>query len=198
LEQSVISERPAQARSSGNSAFPGKELAYSQAGLITEDPATFLVAHHILLSGVTSLSSVKAYFARSPEILEIVDDLLLKMEKADLIAVQGDALTVKQRLADIGGNIEDLRRFLPRLFRIAAERVLKDAGDGSHKAKRESIRYFALSDDKATAIEAQAIYLEFRTKMLGLIEKGLREERKGSGVRVVGVFNSTLVPEDFV
>lgn len=172
-------------------------LLAAQADLVTEDPATFLVAHHILVTGVQSISKIKSYFKRSPEVLEIVDELLCQMERADLISVDGDKLAVKQRFVDIGGDVENLRRFVPRLFKVSADRVLSDANSGLHKQKREALRYFAIPDDSQTSLEAQAIYLEFKTKMLALVDRASKEGRVAEGVRLVGAFNCSLVPEDF-
>lgn len=180
---------------------PGAQLVgnllAAQADLVTEDLGTFLVAHHILITGIDSVSAIKTYFRRTPGMEELVDELLLQLEKVDLVAVKGDRIEVKQRFIDIGGNVDNLLRFLPRIFKISAERVLSDASNGAHKGKREAIRYFAIPDDKETAAEAQALYVEYRAKMLNLVSKADREGRKAEGVRLVGVFNCAMNPEDF-
>lgn len=172
-------------------------LESAQNDLITEDLATFLVAHHILITGTDSISAIKTYFKRTPGVEGLVDELLGQLEKVDLISVAGDKITVKQPFFDLGGNVENLQRFLPRIFKLSAERVLSDAALGVNKAKKEAVRYFALPDDEETAAEAQAIYIEFKAKMLNLVSKADRQNRKGKGVRVVGVFNCAMNPEDF-
>lgn len=173
-------------------------LLSSQADLVTEDLASFLVAHHILISGLDSIAAIKEYFRRMPEVLPVVDHILAKLHEAELIQVSGDKIKATQRFVDIGGNVENLRRFLPRVFKISAERILADAELGSHKAKREALRYFALPDDNETSAEAQALYLEFKAKMLNLVNKADREGRTAERIRLVGIFNCALVPEDFV
>ena len=199
MEQASLD--PAQTRQSPASNAANQligNLLSSQSNLVTEDLATFLVAHHILISGNDSIATIKEYFRNTPDILEIVDDLMNALEQANLISMTGDKIKVSQRFVDIGGNVENLRRFLPRLFKLTTERVLDDASSGELKNKKEALRYFALPNDKETSSEAQAIYLEFKTKMLNLGAKVDREGRKAEGIRLVGLFNCALVPEDFV
>jgi len=199
LEQAALD--PAQTRHSPASAAANQmigNLLSSQSELVSEDLASFLVAHHILISGNDSIASIKEYFRNTPDILEIVDELMNSLEQSNLISMTGDKIKVAQRFVDIGGNVENLRRFLPRLFKLSTDRVLSDAEAGTLKEKKEALRYFALPNDKETSLEAQAIYLEFKTKMLNLISKAEREARKAESIRLVGLFNCALVPEDFV
>lgn len=172
-------------------------LLSSQSEIVTEDLGTFLVAHHILITGVDSVSAIKTYFKRSPEMADLVEEVLQQLEKVDLISIEGDKIQVKQRFIDIGGNVENLQRFLPRIFKVSAERILSDATRGTHQSKKEALRYFALPDDRETAAEAQAIYVEFKAKMLNLISKADKQGRKAESVRLVGVFNCALNQEDF-
>lgn len=181
---------------SGDFARPA--LGGRPASLLSEDLATFLVAHHILITGNDSVSSVKRYFRQQQEILDLVDDLLIQLEASELLTVNGDKILIKKRFIDIGGNADNLRRFLPRLFELSSDRVLKDALNGSNALKREGVRYFAIPNDNETSIEAQAIYLDFKNKMQALSEKTDKFERRSESVRLVGVFNCSLVPEDFV
>ncbi len=199
MEQASLD--PAQTRQSPASNAANQligNLLSSQSELVTEDLATFLVAHHILISGNDSVATIKEYFKSTPEIHEIVEEVLNAMDLANLISIDGDKIRVSQRFVDIGGNVDNLRRFLPRLFKRTTERVLEDAAKGRLKEKKEALRYFALPNDKETSSEAQAIYLEFKTKMLNLISKTEREGRKAESIRLVGLFNCALVPEDFV
>lgn len=196
MELTSIQSKANEAATSPVAQLMGNLLS-PQADLVTEDLGTFLVAHHILITGIESVAAIKAYFKRTPEMVDLVDELLLQLEKVDLISVDGDRILVKQRFIDIGGNVENLKRFLPRIFKISADRVLTDAVNGDHKAKKEAIRYFAIPDDKETAAEAQAIYVEYKAKMLNLISKAEKQGRKAEGVRLVGVFNCAMNPEDF-
>lgn len=196
MEQTSVQLNPAERAESPAAQLMGNLLS-AQADLVTEDLGTFLVAHHILITGIDSVAAIKAYFKRTPGMEDLVDELLNQLEKVDLIAVDGDKVNVKQRFIDIGGNVENLLRFLPRIFKISAERVLSDAAKGTHKTKREAIRYFAIPDDKETSAEAQAIYVEYKAKMLNLASKIEKQGRKGDKVRLVGMFNCVMNPEDF-
>ena len=198
MDHTVLSENPATTKTTPSSSFPMGNLKPTQADLVSEDPAAFLVAHHILVSGETSVSKIKTYFKRAPEVLELVDGLLAQLESADLISVDGDNLSIKQRFIDIGGDVHNLKRFVPRLFKITSERILEDASEGMLKANREGLRYFVLPNDMATSIEASAIYQEYKTKMLALTDKVDREGRSADSIRLVGAFNCALQPEDFV
>lgn len=173
-------------------------LLPTQSELVTEDLATFLVAHHILITGINSVAAIKQYFQSVPDIQGIVEELLVQMERSDLLSITGDEITIKQRFVDIGGNVENLKRFLPRIFKLSADRILSDAAKGNHKSKKEALRYFVIPDDQETATEAQALYVEYKAKMLNLVAKAEKSGRKGEGVRLVGVLNCALVPEDFV
>lgn len=196
MEQASVQIRPNE-RAESPAVQLMTKLLTEQEALVTEDLGTFLVAHYILITGVDSVSAIKAYFKRTPGMEDLVDELLNQLEKVDLVSVDGDKINVKQRFFDIGGNVENLRRFLPRIFKLSAERVLSDAANGVHQSKKEAVRFFALPDDKETAAEAQALYVEYKAKMLNLISKAEKQGRKAEGVRVVGVFNCAMNPEDF-
>lgn len=198
MDHTILSENPAARKAVQSSSFSMGNLKPTQADLVSEDPAAFLVAHHILISGESSVSKIKTYFKRAPEVLELVDGLLAQLEAADLISVDGDTLSVKQRFIDIGGDVNNLKRFVPRLFKITSERILEDASEGTLKANREGLRYFVIPNDMATSIEANAIYQEYKTKMLTLTEKIDKEGRTADSIRLVGAFNCALQPEDFV
>lgn len=197
MEQIVSSEKRAVASSAHSQNLDQGNLLSAQADLLTEDPATFLVAHHILLTGVDSVDAIKSYFKRAPGILGIVDELLAQMDSEGLVSVDGDKLTVSQRFLDLGGDVQNLRRFLPRLFKIAADRVLTDAVTGAQKQKRDGIRYWAIPNDTKSSLEAQAYYLEFKAKMSVLADRIVKEDRMAESVRLVGAFNCSLSPEDF-
>jgi hypothetical protein len=197
LEQTVVNvNRPVEA-SDKPLASDGLSSVWAQPNLVTEDPATFLIAHHIVVTGTKSVAAIRKYFSRAPEILEVVDVVLSEMERAEVISVDGDTITAKERFVDLGGNIENLRRFVPQLFQIAADRVLEDAAAGLHRPKRDGIRYWAIPNDKRSSIEAQAIYSEFKAKMNALVDRIKTEDRNGESVRLVGTFNCSLSPEDF-
>ena len=119
------------------------------------------------------------------------------MEEADLIAIEGDQIKLKQQFVDLGDDLQNVRRFLPRLFMIAADRVLEDATIGAHRAKKDAIRYWAIPNDQKSSLEAQAAYLEYRAKMNAIAARVKTEERCGDSVRLVGAFSCSLSPEDF-
>lgn len=196
MNQTVI-----EANVSKSKSFPIPELSgnlsATQADLITEDLGTFLVAHHILITGVDSVSAIKAYFKRTPGMEDLVDDLLLQLENAELISVNGDQLTVHQRFIDVGSSVESLQRFLPRLFKVTTDRVLTGMARGESIAKKEGVRYFVFPDDRETSLEALALCAEFRTKLANLEKKAESRGRMADGVRLVGFLNCVLNPEDF-
>jgi hypothetical protein len=172
-------------------------LLSGQSALLTEDLAAFLVSHYVLVTGVDSVAAVRANFQPVPEVFEIVDGLLAQMEEKGLLSIFGDKIHVAQRFADIGGNVDNLRRFLPQLLRLSSERVLTDADEGMLGPKREGLRYFVIPDDEESSIEAQAIFMDFKLKMMNLAARVAKDERKSSGVRLVAALNCSLEAEDF-
>jgi len=175
----------------------GPRKPFDLAELISEDLGAFFVAHHILISGVDSVAAIKAYFKRTPEMEHLVDEMLLQLENYKFISVKGDQLIVHQKFYDIGSGVDVLERFLPRLFKLAASRVLTGMSDGSGRSNREGIRYFILPDDRETAVEALALCKEFRAKFTALSKKTEDDERQANGVRLIGFLNCVLNSEDF-
>lgn len=197
MEQSAVEVQSKVLKSGVATPVIGNVTA-SQLDLVSEDLATFLVAHHILTTGISSVSAIKIYFKRAPEVLEVVDSILGQLENADLISVEGDIISVNQRFIDIGGSWENLQRFIPRLFKLSAERVITDAIAGEMKGRREALRYYVFPNDPESSIELQAANLEYKAKLLEIMEKADRKGRKAEGIRLIGTFNCALRPEDFV
>ncbi len=198
MEQTMLHRENQSIAAKVNIDSDAASLSTSQVNLITEDLATFLITHYVLISGNKSVASIKEYFSRSPEIFDLVDDLLVQMEKSNLISVDGDKVLVKHSLIELGDNLETLRKFVPRLFRLSASRVLTSYETNTLKQQKEALRYFVMPNNFESNTEAQAIYLEFKSKMKNLVQKNIAQDRNGDGIRLVGVFNCLLQSEDFV
>lgn len=173
-------------------------LQPARAEVITEDLATFLVAHFILVTKNDSVESIKSYFKNTPDVEGYVEEILCTLESIGLISVTGDKVSFHKRQIDIGSKPEILAKFLPRLFKVSVERLLADARAGIVRQKKEGLRYFVLPDSPKVAADAKALYLEYKAKMLALIERAEKDNVKADGVRLVGSFNCALNPEDFV
>ncbi|MCO5143147.1 MAG: hypothetical protein M9962_08670 [Oligoflexia bacterium] len=169
-----------------------------QKDLVNEDLARFLVTHYVHVCGDRTLEELKKYFQNTPEIEGIVDDALASMEETGLVSIKNGFIKVNRAARDVNDDPVSLARFLPRLMKLASERVLENAKTGEHKKKKEFVRFFAICDDAETAAEARAIYSEYVAKMRALIEKTEKENRRSENVRLVGVVGCSLVPEDFV
>lgn len=166
-----------------------------------DDPAAFLILHLIHILQVSRVSELKSYFSRSPDLLQDVDSILSRLEDENIVRVEGDAIvSLTARALDFGGNPAELKRFLPNLFRLAANRVLKNEEEnpGRRKARREMVRWFALSDNPEVAAEAKAIDLEYKAKMVALQEKAMQGKMgPANGIRFAGIVDCVLEPEDF-
>lgn len=173
-------------------------LLPTQSDLLTEDPATFLISHQVLVSGIDSVAALKEHLKPVPEIAGLADELLVEMEKQGLISVDGDEISVKSRDINLGGDAKNLKRFLPRLLEIASKRVLMNAQEEGFERKKEGLHYFVLPGDEESANEARAAYREFRARMQAIKTKAIKEGRKGDSIRFVSVANASLVAEDFV
>jgi hypothetical protein len=172
-------------------------LGPERSELVTEDLATFLVAHYIVVTKNDSVRSIAEYFRATPDVAGCVEEILCQLENSGLISISGDKVTFNKQQIDIGNNPEVLSRFLPRLFKISVDRLLTNAKDGVIRRNKEGLRYFVLPDNPEVASEAKALYLEYKTKMLALIEKAEKQNLKSDGIRLVGSFNCALNPEDF-
>jgi hypothetical protein len=172
-------------------------LGPERSELVTEDLATFLVAHYVVVTKNNSVRSIAEYFSATPDVAGCVEEILCQLEDAGLICITGDNVTFNKPHIDIGNNPEVLSRFLPRLFKISVDRLLTNAKDGVIRRNKEGLRYFVLPDNPEVASEAKALYLEYKTKMLALIEKAEKQNLKSEGIRLVGSFNCVLNPEDF-
>jgi hypothetical protein len=172
-------------------------LGPDRSELLTEDLATFLVAHYITVTKNDSIKAIKEYFASTPDVAGCVEDILCQLEDVGLITVNGDKLTFLKKHIDMGNNPSVLARFLPRLFKMSVDRLLTNAKDGSFKKKKEGLRYFVLPDSPEVASEAKALYLEYKSKMLALIEKAEKQGTRSEGIRLIGSLNCVLNPEDF-
>lgn len=172
-------------------------LEPARSDLVTEDLATFLVAHYIVVAKNSSVRSIKDYFRATPEVAGCVEEILFELEKVGLINIKGDEVSFNKSHIEIGTNPDVLSRFLPRLFKISVDRLLENARGGTIKKNKEGLRYFVLPDNPEVASEAKALYLEYKSKMFALIEKAERQNLKADGIRLVGSFNCALNPEDF-
>jgi hypothetical protein len=169
-------------------------LGPERAEVLTEDLATFLVAHYVLVTKNDSIQGIKEYFRPTADIYECVEEIIVQLEAVGLLSVSGDKVTIAKSHIDLGSDPNVLSRFLPRLF----NRLLKNAKAGVLRNKREGLRYFVLPDRPDVANEAKALYLEYKAKMLALIERAEKEDVPTESIRLVGVFNCALNPEDFV
>lgn len=172
-------------------------LGPEKAELLTEDLATFLVAHYVLVTKTNSIQSIKEYFNATPDVADCVDEILCQLESLESIAVCGDRITFLKEHIDVGSDPKILARFLPRLFKISVERLLANLKSGTLKKNKEGLRYFVLPDNPAVAGEAKALYLEYKSKMLALIDRAEKQGLSSEGIRLVGSFNCALKAEDF-
>ena len=157
--------------SSGSSALP-EALEHLQSELLTEDLATFLVAHYVLVTKNDSVSSVRDYFRSTPDIFECVDDILFQLETVGLVEISGDKISAKKHHIDVGNDSEVLLRFLPRLFKVSVDRVLKNAKAGTVRSNKEALRYFVLPNTPEVATEAKAVVDPFSTIHTEELEHG--------------------------
>lgn len=167
---------------------------------LLDDPAVFYIFELVRLTNMNRVSELKSFFAGNPELLDLVDTVLLRMEEVGLLKIQGDNIICPKRFIDFGSNPTALKRFLPNLLRIAAQRVLKNEEENPErrKANKEIVRWFTLSNSPEIAAEAREIDLEYKAKLMALQEKAYREGTKeASGVRLIGMVNCVMDPEDF-
>lgn len=174
-------------------------LDRNASSLITEDLASFLIIHLVVVAGITSLTELKEEVARAPGLDIAVDQVIRAMEDQGLLELQGDEIIKKYDHLDLGSNPNELLRFLPNLFRLAAKRVLKNEIQNPklRRSNTESVRYYVLPDDPEAAKELRMLEQEFKAKVQKTLERSFEKGSKSSSLRFVGVFNCVLDVEDF-
>lgn len=169
-----------------------------QSAVVNEDLARFLIAQFITTCGIRSVEEIRKTFSVAAEFEGIVDDVFSNLESLGVIEIKNDVIKMNKFAVDVNESPESLERFLPRLMKLASDRVLQNSKSGEHKQKKEFLRFFTIPDDPETVAEARAIYSEFVAKMRQVIERAGKENRKSESVRFVGVVGCSLVPEDFI
>ena len=169
-----------------------------QASFVTDDLADFLVMHQTLICGDgLTVADIKRMYENSPGLADVVDEVLGKLERFDLIRFEAGRIQVRSTSLEMNSNVESLSKFLPRLFRLGVTRVLRNARTGEHKRRKEFARFFVFPGDADTVSEARALYEEYKAKMVELIARADREQRRTDKARLVGVFGCSMEAEDF-
>ncbi len=174
----------------------GSPSAHS--AVITEDLASFLIVSQVVVGGYRSIQELRDYFSNTPEIQELVDYTLKGMEAAKMISVSGDKVECLETTLDSGSDPQELMRYIPNLFRLAAKRVLKDVVHRPEEKRRqkESVVYYTVPDDPKLASKIREFEMEFRAKIASLYDEA-QAVNGNSKVRLVGVLDCVLEPEDF-
>ena len=163
------------------------------------DPAAFFVFHLVFVR-FNKVSELKSYLSATPDILEIVDSILSRMEEAAIVRLVGDLIERHSNWTQFD-SMEELRSFVPNTFRIAADRVLENEQKTPElrKARSEMARYIVVPDAPEIAEELREMNSEYKARMLAIQSKVARGEYKtGHGIRFVGIVDSVLEAEDFV
>lgn len=166
--------------------------------VITEDLASFLIVNQVVVGGFHSIQELKDYFSNTPEVQDLVDHTLSGMEAVGMIAISGDKIDCLESVVDSGSDPRELLRYIPNLFRLAAKRVLKNASQRPEERKRrkESVVYYTMPDDPKLAAKVRDYEMEFRAKIASLHDEA-KSINASSRVRLVGVLDCILEPEDF-
>ncbi|MBY0471183.1 hypothetical protein K2X30_08460 [bacterium] len=176
--------------------IPPPNVTSEQADVITEDLATYGVVHYVLFSAPTTLDAVKEYFSFDPSLAPVVDQVIANMEDRELISIEGGVIRAKRTDIHFAPNPRYFSRFIPSLFELASKQVAEDGEKGIHIERKEGLHLIAIPNTPEVAIKAQAIFEEYRAKLIALSRS--TENMRSEEIRILGTYNCLLDPKGFV
>lgn len=163
------------------------------------DPGRYYLFHFILLSGFNSIIDMKNYLkVRNESLLPVLSSLLIEMEHAGIISIEGD--DVKQCITEIDFDDKFFRDI--DLFGDLARTTILGAYN-SHQGfqygfpqKTAGFRYVTLPYSRRTMSRLNAILKKFETELFTLISESEKSERPE--FLYLSVSRSLMRPEDFL
>jgi hypothetical protein len=175
--------------------FLPTNVTSEQVDIITEDPATYLVAHHVVFNSPTTLESVLEYFSFEPSLAPVVHKVISSMEERGLLTVNAGIIRAEKQI-NIPSNPDQLIRYIPTLFELGVKQVIKDAKVGKIRERKEGLQITGIPNTPELAIQAQAIFEEFRAKLIALANNN--ETTRSEDTRIIGIYNCLIDPKEFV
>lgn len=161
------------------------------------DPGKYYVFLLVLHSGFKSVTDISNYLkANNQSLLPILNSLLVEMEQAKIITVDGDQIDINIEKIDLSLNFADVE-ILADFARTTIHSAVK-----SHEGfqfglpqKTVGFRNLAIPFNRRTIGRLNAICERFQSDLLALIDETGDAERPE--FMYVNVSRSLLRPEDF-
>lgn len=184
--------RPSSADEGSRIPNVGAVLTGDDVKVLLNDPATFVLTHHIFSKSAWVLKDL--YGSVPAELHDLLDTLIGKLCERKVAEVS-DGKLISSRRYFFAFDSGHLLKFLPNIFQVGVQAVLNEKPD----VPGRRVDYLAIPNTDKSAKAMREAALEYLAKLRMIQAEAMASpEAEGAPVRFVGLLSNVLNLKEFV